>query len=154
MNVLLIKGGVVDNCIEAASVALAQQFYPGHICIERTGGMSAGPGDTFDGVTFTARVVPAAPPDRHITVLAFLNRFTDPEAVSVDLASQGVTVQAAAMRRYWSKVNVATSIGLDTPETRVGVQTLESIGLIGPGRAAVILDSPVMQSERPALAQG
>ena len=58
MDVLLIKNGVVENCICADSVARAQQFYPDHMCIERTPELGAwGPGDLYDGVAFSRRQV-------------------------------------------------------------------------------------------------
>ena len=38
--------------------------------------------------------------DFRITRLAFVDRFTDAEAVAIDLASIGATVQAASIRRY------------------------------------------------------
>ena len=85
---------------------------------------------------------------RHITKLAFLSRFTDAEAIQIDLASIGATVPAASMRRYLNKVNVATFIDLDNAETRAGVEALESSGLIAAGRATEILDAPVAVSER------
>lgn len=88
-------------------------------------------------------------PDRAVTRLAFLDRFTDEEAIAIDLASQGATVQAAAMRRYTAKVNAATFIDLDRPDTRAGVLALESAGLLAPGRALEILDAPVQDHERP-----
>ena len=148
MDVLLIRSGVVENCISADSPDAAQAFYPAHVCIERTG--SVGPGWHYDGVTF-APPTPPAPVvlDRHITPFSFLVRFTDSEAVAIDLASQGATAQAAAMRRYQNKINVASWIGLDDAATRGGVQQLESVGLIGAGRAAQILDAPVQPGERP-----
>lgn len=97
--------------------------------------------------------LPAAEPGaafgRRITKLAFLTRFTDSEAVHIDLASQGATVEAASMRRYQAKVNAAEWIDLDRPDTRLGVQTLEAVGLIGAGRALEILDVPVADDERP-----
>lgn len=153
MQVLLIKGGVVVNCIESGSVALAAQFYPDCLCMERTDAMAAGPGDLFDGARFTtpARIVVA--PDRHITPLAFMVRFTDAEAIGIDMASQGATVQAASLRRFQAKVNVAAWIDLDLGETRGGLQALEAMGLIATGRAAAILDAPVMQNERAPIAQ-
>ncbi len=92
---------------------------------------------------------PAPPPVRHITRLAFISRFTDEEAVTLDLASIGATVQAASLRRYLNKVNAATFIDLDRPDTRAGVQALEASGVIAAGRAAVILDAPVQPAERP-----
>ncbi len=85
---------------------------------------------------------------RHITRLAFLNRFTDEEAVAIDLASIGTTVEAAYMRRYMSKVNAATFIDLDRPDTRAGVMALEQNGLLDPGRALEILDAPITTEEK------
>ena len=86
-------------------------------------------------------------PTTKITRLAFMNRFTDAEAISIDLASQGATVQAAAMRRYQKKVDAATFVDLDQQDTRDGVISLESIGILVPGRALQILDTPVTQEE-------
>lgn len=90
-----------------------------------------------------------APELRHITQLAFLSRFTDPEAITIDLASIGATPQAAGMRRYLSKVNAATFIDLDRPDTRAGVQALEAVGILTEGRALEILDTPIDAQERP-----
>ena len=93
-----------------------------------------------------AQLEPPAP--RRITRLAFLSRFTDPEAVAIDLASIGATAQAAGMRRYLSKVNAATYIDLDRADTRAGVQALEAAGVLAAGRALQILDAPVQPEER------
>ena len=90
----------------------------------------------------------AAPPaPRCITRLAFLSRFSDAEAVAIDLASIGATPQAAGMRRYISKVNAATYIDLDRADTRAGVQALEASGVLAAGRALQILDAPVQPEE-------
>ena len=109
---------------------------------------------SWDSVTgFTPPVVPVvevspqAAPKRQITQLAFLNRFTDAEAIAIDLASQGTTVEAAAMRRYQKKVDAATYIDLSRQDTRDGVLALESIGLLAAGRATEILDAPVQPEE-------
>lgn len=91
-----------------------------------------------------------APRPRHITRLAFLNRFTDAEAVAIDLASIGATVEAAGLRRYLAKVNAATFIDLDRADTRAGVQALEAGELLAAGRALEILDAPVQDAERAA----
>lgn len=53
------------------------------------------------------------------------------------------------MRRYMSKVDAATFIDLDRPDTRAGVQALEAAGLLIEGRALEILDAPVLAHERP-----
>ena len=97
-------------------------------------------------------ITPPAPNyGRIITRLAFLNRFTDAEAIAIDLASVGNTVEAATLRRNQSKITAAEEIHLDNSETRAGVFALETNGLITAGRAEVILDSPVMAYEVPAL---
>lgn len=87
---------------------------------------------------------------RIITRLAFLSRFTDAEAIAIDLASIGGTVEAATLRRAQAKINAAEEIQLDNAETRAGVQALETAGLIAAGRAAAILDAPVQAHEVPA----
>jgi len=97
---------------------------------------------------FVAEVVESAKP-RHITQLAFISRFTDAEAKAIDLASIGATDAAASVRRYQKKVDAATYIDLDRADTRAGVQALETAGLLAAGRATVILDAPVQDSERP-----
>lgn len=88
-------------------------------------------------------------PETKITRLAFLSRFTDAEAITLDLASQGATVEAATMRRYLSKVNAATFIDLSRADTRGGVQALEAAGILAAGRALEILDAPIQLEEVP-----
>lgn len=101
-------------------------------------------------------IAPAAPGDsapyygRIVTRLAFLNRFTDAEAVAIDLASIGATVQAATLRRAQAKINAAEEIQLENSETRAGVQSLESAGLLAAGRATAILDAAVQAHEVPS----
>lgn len=85
---------------------------------------------------------------KKITKLAFLNRFTDQEAIMVDLASQGLTVEAASVRRYLNKVNAATFIDLESADISSGIQALEAAGLLDAGRAQEILNNPVQESER------
>ena len=112
--------------------------------------------DEFGGVIWTAPVVvaPAPPPPpyygRIITRLAFLRRFTDAEAVAIDLASIGNTVQSAMLRRAQAKISAAEEIQLDNTETRDGVLALETAGLLATGRAAEILDAKVLATEVPA----
>lgn len=103
------------------------------------------------GVTEFGNPGTSAPTElgRRITRLAFLNRFTDPEAIAIDLASIGATVEAATLRRYMQKVNAATFIDLDRPDTRGGVQALEAAGVLAAGRALQILDAPIQDAERP-----
>lgn len=88
------------------------------------------------------------PTNHKITRLAFLNRFTDAEAVAIDLASIGSTEQAAYLRRYMSKVNAAQFIDLNRPDTRSGVIALEAARLLAAGRALEILDTIVKPEEQ------
>lgn len=112
--------------------------------------------DEFGDVIWTAPVVvaPAPPPPpyygRIITRLAFLRRFTDAEAVAIDLASIGNTVQSAMLRRAQAKISAAEEIQLDNTETRDGVLALETAGILATGRAAAILDAKVLAAEVPA----
>ena len=108
----------------------------------------------FVEATFPGRYreVPDAPepvPQTQITRLAFLSRFTDEDAIALDLASQGATVEAATLRRYLSKVNAATFIDLSREDTRAGVLALESMGILAEGRALEILDAPIQDHEVP-----
>ena len=92
---------------------------------------------------------PELPTGRLVSNKAFLSRFTDDEAIDIDLASMGATREAATVRRYLSKVNAAQRIDLADDETRTGVQALEAAGLLQPGRALVILDAPIEPKELP-----
>ena len=85
-----------------------------------------------------------------ITRLAFLSRFTDEEAIALDLASMGATVEAAMLRRYMSKVNAATFIDLSREDTRAGVLALETMGILAEGRALEILNAPIQPHEVPS----
>ena len=92
---------------------------------------------------------PVVPTERNASRKAFLSRFTDAEAIDIDMASMGATREAATVRRYLSKVNAAQHIDLADNETRTGVQALEAAGLLQPGRALVILDAPIEPKELP-----
>ena len=92
---------------------------------------------------------PELPTGRLVSNKAFLSRFTDAEAIDIDLASIGATREAATVRRYLSKVNAAQNIDLADDETRTGVQALEAAGLLQPGRALAILDAPIQPKELP-----
>jgi len=99
------------------------------------------------GVVYEA--LPITVLDTIITRLAFLSRFTDEEAVALDLASIGATVEAATLRRYLSKVNAASFIDLSREDTRAGVLALEPMGILAEGRALEILDAPIQPHEVP-----
>lgn len=89
-----------------------------------------------------------------ITCLSFRNRFTTLEKIMLDMASldtptadMSVRQQAATLRVYLRDIDNATYIDLMRTDTRIGVQTLEAVGLIAAGRATVILDTPPTEAE-------
>ena len=97
-------------------------------------------------------------PTSRITRLAFRNRFTVLEKAALELGSADnpasampQRMQSATLRAYLADVSAATFIDLQHPDTRVGVQALESMGLLAAGRALEILDAPVAASERPPV---
>lgn len=90
-----------------------------------------------------------------LTRLAFRNRFTRSEKIGLELASQHNAVaslpaqqQAATLRAYLADLAAAEYIDLSRTETRLGVQYLEEVVLLAPGRALEILDAPVVPEER------
>lgn len=100
-------------------------------------------------------IEPPAPEVRHITKLAFRNRFTMKEKVAIELAgninpNDPVQKQQLAATVLASNADIAAStyIDLDRPDARAGVKSMEEFGLLAEGRAAEILDSPVHDFER------
>lgn len=89
-----------------------------------------------------------------ITKLAFRNRFTQTEKVTIEIAALDDPAapmqqrQLAAMLRA-NQLDVASAqfIDLQRPDTRAGVQALEQYGLIAAGRAAEILDTEPTETE-------
>lgn len=86
--------------------------------------------------------------DSRISKRHFLNRFTDTEAIQIDLASIGATVEAAAVRRQLTKFEMSSYIDLTDPDTINGVNALEAAGLLAEGRASEILTNPIQTHER------
>ena len=95
-----------------------------------------------------------APTNVKITKLAFRNRFFPAEKAGIEFAglddpsaSLPARLMAASLRANQADINAATYIDLMRPETRGGVEGLEYFGLIGIGRADVILDTPPVEHE-------
>lgn len=114
-----------------------------------TGNQSVGLGHIYSGGVFVAPQAPQEAPDKRITPNAFQKRFTDAEAIAIDLASIGATVQAATIRRHMKLSETASFIDLDDPLTISGVNAMAAAGLISGQRATEILTSPVQDIERP-----
>lgn len=101
-------------------------------------------------------VTPVSIPDSAITKLAFRQRFTTTERVTIEIASlddPAAPMQArqlaATLRSSQVDMAAAKWIDLTRPDTITGVQTLEAFGLLGAGRAAEILSAPIQDIERP-----
>jgi len=99
--------------------------------------------------------LPEAPSKALITRFAFRKRFTTLEKITIDMAAIDNPAAADAIRQMSASVRVhladlssADRIDLKLPLTRDGVQSMEAFGLIAPGRAAAILDSPIQPEER------
>ncbi|MBX3588859.1 MAG: hypothetical protein KF796_19680 [Ramlibacter sp.] len=118
--------------------------------IECAGG-AVGPGWIHDGEAFDA---PPSVAVRHISVLAFRNRFVLSEKIALEIAGlddpaaeMPARVQAAALRASQQDVMSANYIDLDRADTRAGVLGLEAATILGVGRALEILDSPIQPHE-------
>ena len=145
MRFAQLQNGVVTSVIDAATAPDALWKPCGN----------AGPGFTSNdgGLTFTPPVTTAS---TIITTLAFRNRFTQTEKVTIEIACLDVPTaltparqQAAALRVNQADVLNATFIDLSRADTRAGVNSLQAGGIIAAGRAAIILDTPVADNERP-----
>ena len=157
-HIAQIKDGVVVNVI-VAELEWAQEYASaGFDAVVPAG--DAGPGWTWDGETFTAPPEPEPEPEptlpRHITRLAFRNRFTQAELVTLEIAGlddpsapMAQRQLAASVRVMQRQVGEATYIDLDRADTRAGVQQLEAAGLLAAGRALAILDAEIQDIERP-----
>ena len=145
MRFAQLQNGVVISVIDAATAPDASWKACGN----------AGPGHVSNdgGLTFTPPVTTAS---TIITPLAFRNRFTQAEKVTIEIACLDVPTaliaarqQAAALRVNQADVLNATFIDLGRADTRAGVVALQNAGIIGAGRAAIILDTPVADVEKP-----
>jgi len=133
MDVLLIKNGVVDNCIAADSVERAQQFYPDHICIERTNALREfGPGDLYDGTNFS-HPPPVVRPPEPITRLEFLRRFTPEQRITIRASQDPVIIDGNEL------LALAEEVRLDDPDTVRLVNYMVQQGLITQADADQIL---------------
>lgn len=113
-------------------------------------------GDTYDPENnlFIPAVTPEEPEGpvekRWITKLAFENRFTVMESAAIRVAAvidpnadQQTKMQSGIVQVLLDRASKATYIDLDRDDTKQSVNQLEAMNLIGAGRAAVILNSPI-----------
>lgn len=152
MQYALIKNSIVENVI-IAEPEFIESFQHDYDHVEpldtlHEQSLNVGIGWSYVEGEFNPPVQSEPEKYTKITQLAFLNRFKDSEAIAIDLASIGTTVQAASIRRYLQKVQASTFIDLSREDLRSGVQSLESLGILTKARVEEILDSPVQEIER------
>jgi len=114
-----------------------------------------------DDAGFTAPESPESEPEpvpqnRIITNYAFDMRFTLEERVAIEMAGMDdptATMEqramAAALRVSQERAKKAQFTDLDNPVVIASVQQMEAGELLAQGRAAEILDTPVLDEERP-----
>lgn len=103
---------------------------------------------------------PLPPPDPHMTVLAFASRFTAAEQVALDMAMQGPSELAAALRVADKNLSraVRTGVRVTDPRTIQGatvcVDALVALGLVLPAdrdaRLGAVLAPPTPAEIQPA----
>lgn len=89
-----------------------------------------------------------------LTQLGFLNRFTDAEAIAIDLASidnpSGTALErtnSAAIRRYLAKINAATYVDVTRQDTIDGINALSALGYVNIERIPEILSTNITDEE-------
>lgn len=133
MDVFLITGGVIENCICADSVERAQRFYPDHTCIKRAGDLTQfGPGDLYDGTNFSKAPVVIAPPGP-VTRLEFLRSFSAQQRIAIRAANDPVIVDALSL------LDLAEDVNLQDPDVVYFVNYCATQGYISAADADRIL---------------
>ena len=123
------------------------------------------PRANWNGVAWVMRPYVEPPPEpepqpvkvlRRVSVLAFRLRFTPAEKAAIEWAAvdrpelpEALRLQAAALRATLADQAASPFIHLEDPATVAGVQGLEALGIIAPGRALEILTAPIQPEELP-----
>ena len=123
------------------------------------------PRANWTGTAWVMRPYVAPPPEPEpqpvevssiVSVLGFRRRFTLTEKAAIEWAAvdrpdqpEAQRMQAAALRATLADQAAAQFVHLDDPATVVGVQGLEALGIIAPGRALEILTDPIQPEELP-----
>lgn len=123
MRYLISVDAVPNNVILADSQAIADH------CASVVGGTARLLADD-ERVEFPQ---PEIQREVQLTKLQFLRRFTTAERIAIRASTNPVIVD------FMQLLDLALDVRLDDPDTVTGVQYLESLTLIGAGRAAEIL---------------
>lgn len=87
---------------------------------------------------------PEGPRPNTLTKYAFRKLFTQSERIAVDNAQSNAAIPAqykAVLLTIAKDMELSAEVQLDNPDTIAGVGFLQTLGLIGPGRAAMILSN-------------
>lgn len=131
---------IFKNGKPQATVADDYTAQAGEVVIAAGPAMTAA--DAFDWQYLNGAWVPPTPVNpRILTPLQFRQRLTLAERVALDgFEDSALPVQAKAMlRTLLADLAVAKDVDLDNPSTVQGLQFIESVGIIAPGRAAQIV---------------
>ncbi len=101
------------------------------------------------------RIIPPPPPPPIITKIAFRDRFTATEKEDLQLAAVINPSDTAQQKRQASRIqswleDIRNMDYVDLTNARViaGVNAMETVGIIGVGRAAEILSLEIQDDER------
>lgn len=100
---------------------------------------------------------PVPTPDRRlITVKALWQRATLQERIALEMASLDNPASTNEQRTFAAGIRVWIRMSDSLPyfdlaeqSNRVGIQALETYGILGAGRATEILDAPIQDAEKP-----
>lgn len=128
MRVAIIKNGVVTNVIISNTIPEnGVDITNKHVGI----------GYTYENNNFVAPVVEAPAPNTILSRFAFRNLFTLAEKQTIYAEADTNII----VKIFLDEITVAENVDLANEATIVGVNYLESQGLIAAGRAAEILGS-------------
>ena len=162
MEYALIKNDIIENVI-VADIDFIETIQPNYDRIEEVDELKAQGFPIGVGITWRMGEQPeepvqvSAPPvARKVSRYAFRKRFTGTEKATIELAAidnPNAPIEqrqmAASLRATLKDQETASFIDLDDTETIEGVNNLELVGLIATGRAEIILNTPVQDSEKP-----
>lgn len=148
----IIEGVAIEVITLAAGQTLGSSFHPDVAAQFESVPDDVTPGSkresdgrwTIEPIV-TPALLPDPAPERRVTILAFLQRFTLGERLSIRAAR----ASDAVVDDFMSMVDAATFIDLDRPDTEQGVAYLVSKEHVTAERAETILTAEVQQIERP-----
>jgi len=147
----LIRNGIVIEVRDVSEDELTNEFVNSWSQVIDVTNENPAPesGWHVSGVTFTPPPGVVAPSAKRITKLALRNRLLFNEKIAIEsLLLNTASPYCIPLRAWYQDFTVATFVDLARPDTISGIQFLEQLGLIGPGRANHIINDPITDIER------